>query len=95
MNALRHVLGATVLIAALAACALPVLGAKPEPVKWTLLVSPPSASAEQAARASMDDAELLVASFAFSHDFGNAYSRGIAREVQVFATKESSIASCR
>lgn len=87
MNAFKPMLGLTVLLAALAACALPVLGAKPAPVKWTLLVSPSSPAAEQAARASMDDAELLIASFAFSHDFGNAYSRGIAHEVQVFATK--------
>ena len=89
MNALKPMLGLTVLLAALAACALPALGTKPAPVKWTLLVSPPSAAAEKSARASMDDAELLVASFAFSHDFGTAYSRGIAREVQVFATKEA------
>lgn len=91
MKDVRHLLGVTVLLASLAACSMPtlgpILGQPREPVRWTLLVAPPSPAAEQTARASMDDAELLIASFAFRHDFGRAYERGLAREVQVFATK--------
>lgn len=88
MKMLRQALGAISLALALAACAGNPLAPQPvKPVRWTLLVSPPSEASAKAARANMDDAELLIASFAFSHDFGAAYSKGLAREVQVFATK--------
>lgn len=79
---LKPILGAAVL---LAACATQAPASAP--VRWVLSVSPPAAAAETAARADMDDAELLIAAFAYRNGFGDVYARGLAREVKVFATK--------
>jgi hypothetical protein len=83
MTPFRQLLSALLSLAMLAGCA----ASAPASARWTLSVSPPDSVAERAARTSMEDADLLIASFAFSNGFGDVYTRGLAREVKVFTAK--------
>lgn len=87
MSVLRKAAGAIVLLTMLAACVTPLPFGAPKSSRWTLSVLPPGQAAEQAARTDMDDAELLIAAFAFRNGFGDAYRRGLVREIKVFTTK--------